>query len=126
MNGKLRPTKTNRRPFISKMVRNVRSGDRAAAAAAPAADKLVRSCNQWRHAKTMQAAVFLLELTHFAWPPGGGETHTRIAGTIDKRYGERGVNRLAERKSDKAVENADSDHIALMKLNTMNKIMFLN
>lgn len=93
-----------------------------------ATDELVRSYNQWSYAKTMQAAVFLHELTHFAWPlgGGGGETHTMIAGTIDKRYDERGVKRLAERKPDKAVENADSYHIFLMKLNTMNRIMFFN
>lgn len=93
-----------------------------------ASDELVRSYNQWSYAKTMQAAVFLHELTHFAWPlgGGGGDTHTMIAGTIDKRYDERGVKRLAEKKPDKAIQNADSYHVFLMKLNTMNRIMFFN
>lgn len=93
-----------------------------------ATNELVRSYNQWSYAKTMQAAVFLHELTHFAWPLGGGsgETHTMIAGTIDKRYDEKGVKRLAEKKPDKAIRNADSYHVFMMKLNTMNRIMFFN
>lgn len=91
-----------------------------------ATDELVRSYNQWSYAQTMQGAVFLHELTHFAWPlgGGGGESHTMIAGTIDKRYDASGVKRLAKRKPDKAVANADSYHVFMMKLNTLNRIMY--
>jgi len=97
-----------------------------------ATDELVRSYNQWSYAQTMRGAVFLHELTHFNWPlPGGGgktldggETHTMIAGTVDNRYDEGAVKRLAAKKPEKAVGNADSYHVFMMKLNTMNRIMY--
>jgi len=88
-------------------------------------DEFVQKVSMWPKASMMQGAVFLHEVTHFAWNSKemlqevglnpGDDAHP-LLGTTDKRYNAKAVKRLAEKNPDRAVKNADSYHVFVMKL----------
>lgn len=90
-----------------------------------ATDELVQRVSLWEKVSMMQGAVFLHELTHFTWETKEllesvgmhPDANTHITeGTIDKRYNADRVKKLAERHPEKAIVNADSYHIFVVKL----------
>lgn len=81
----------------------------------------VREISQWSKVAVMQGATFLHELTHFAWSLKGLYA---IDGTVDEEYDEEDVLQLAKDNPDKAVINADSYHIFVMKLAVRNRTIF--
>lgn len=88
-------------------------------------DEFVQTVSMWPKASMMQGAVFLHEVTHFAWNSKemlqevglnpGDDAHP-LLGTTDKRYNAKRVKRLAEKNPDRAIKNADSYHVFVMKL----------
>lgn len=88
-------------------------------------DEFVQKVSMWPKASMMQGAVFLHEVTHFAWNTKEmleevgmkpNEDAHPLLGTIDKRYNADRVKKLAEKHPDRAIKNADSYHVFVMKL----------
>lgn len=90
-----------------------------------ATQELVQRVSLWDKVSMMQGAVFLHEVAHFAWNSKemleqagmnpSDEAHD-LEGANDKRYDAKPILRLAKKYPDKAVKNADSYHIFVVKL----------
>lgn len=90
-----------------------------------ATEEIVQRVSSWEKVSMMQGGVFLHELTHFAWSTKemlesagmhpDSNTHD-TAGTVDKRYSAAKVKRLAEKHPERAIANADSYHVFVVRL----------
>jgi len=84
--------------------------------------EFVREKTDWSEVSAMQGAVFLHEMTHFAW----NKKHSTgaISGTSDEEYDAEGVKYLADTDPDAAIANADSYHIFMMHLAVRDRSIF--
>ncbi|MFK5980738.1 MAG: M35 family metallo-endopeptidase [Rhizobiaceae bacterium] len=73
--------------------------------------------SRWNSAATAQGDVFLHEMTHFTWDDS-------MERAKDKRYENAAVERLAAKQPNKAVNNADSYRIFMMKLAVRNRTVY--
>ena len=85
----------------------------------------VQRVSLWKKVSVMQGAVFLHELTHFAWSTkemlqsvglNPDPDAQDLAGTVDSGYDLASVKRLAKKHPEKAIANADSYHIFVVRL----------